>query len=264
MPQCLVVLLYLIEIPHQTTTCLTRMLLRMKLYLIEIPHQTTTYHEAETALEGCILSKFHIKPQHLDIARGVVYSCILSKFHIKPQHADTLLAYWDVVSYRNSTSNHNNVLDIESVTPVVSYRNSTSNHNGYPVASVATLLYLIEIPHQTTTFCKPDKAKISCILSKFHIKPQLEPCLKSRHYRCILSKFHIKPQLCCMPHNWGSCCILSKFHIKPQLNLCLPVKTEVVSYRNSTSNHNYPDYLHYTGSLYLIEIPHQTTTAPPS
>ena len=34
-----------------------------------------------------------------------------------------------VVSYRNSTSNHNESADEADEQPVVSYRNSTSNHN---------------------------------------------------------------------------------------------------------------------------------------
>ena len=57
-----------------------------ELYLIEILHQTTTVYLSIFPLQGCILSKFYIKPQHLRILIGLV----------------------DVVSYRNSTSNHNN------------------------------------------------------------------------------------------------------------------------------------------------------------
>ena len=124
---------------------------RRLLYLIEILHQTTT-------------------PLHLVL---LYMSCILSKFYIKPQHG--LLSYYCiwVVSYRNSTSNHNSAFAIKSDTPVVSYRNSTSNHNywqwswfGQEVVSYRNStsnhnrarsiyrqvkLYLIEILHQTTT-----------------------------------------------------------------------------------------------------------------
>ena len=35
---------------------------------------------------------------------------------------------------------------------------------------------------------------------------------------------------------------------------------EVVSYRNSTSNHNLEEKYNYLRQLYLIEILHQTTT----
>ena len=77
--------LYLIEILHQTTTHFEPLSLRIGLYLIEILHQTTTVLGGNTALVGCILSKFYIKPQP-DIGQ----------YRLK-----------GVVSYRNSTSNHN-------------------------------------------------------------------------------------------------------------------------------------------------------------
>ena len=143
--------MYLIEILHQTTTIVVKSELLSPLYLIEILHQTTTGSWPISAVRCCILSKFYIKPQPRAAwprkRRGCILSkfyikpqqilkivsrnrgCILSKFYIKPQHADTLLAYWDVVSYRNSTSNHNNVL-----------------YN-----TIRSALYLIEILHQTTT-----------------------------------------------------------------------------------------------------------------
>ena len=56
-----------------------------RLYLIEILHQTTTDTFAPLSVACCILSKFYIKPQ----------------LAIHPA-ADLF-----VVSYRNSTSNHN-------------------------------------------------------------------------------------------------------------------------------------------------------------
>ena len=101
---------------------------------------------------------------------------------------------------------------------------------------------------------------LRCILSKFYIKPQLSPQYMSRDRCCILSKFYIKPQ---RGHvHFGNClsCILSKFYIKPQpFNRCVS-SVEVVSYRNSTSNHNSPYGGRSFESLYLIEILHQTTT----
>ena len=122
-----------------------------------------------------------------------------------------------VVSYRNSTSNHN--LRQRTLPPsgVVSYRNSTSNHNDVRSNPLAVPLYLIEILHQTTTV----RLAVDCL------------------DRCILSKFYIKPQ---------------------QLPYLLRVPV-VVSYRNSTSNHNSKAIRRYSETLYLIEILHQTTTA---
>ena len=143
---------------------------------------------------------------------------------------------------------------------VVSYRNSTSNHNNLGLAVAYEPLYLIEILHQTTTFGIETGFRNRCILSKFYIKPQqcatsLTPtacCILSKFYikpqlpamawtllkSCILSKFYIKPQLYVGEiYNYPSC-ILSKFYIKPQLAVRDRVRRCVVSYRNSTSNHN--------------------------
>ena len=142
--------LYLIEILHQTTTKSRSPVCRGLLYLIEILHQTTTSKHSGRRSIRCILSKFYIKPQPF-----------FARF----------------VSFR-----------------VVSYRNSTSNHNHLPGTTPRWRLYLIEILHQTTTIWAP------------------RPCSKR--------------------------CILSKFYIKPQHNLRLTAILLVVSYRNSTSNHN--------------------------
>ena len=77
---------------------------------------------------------------------------------------------------------------------------------------------------------------------------------------CILSKFYIKPQRSkCYDVGW-LCCILSKFYIKPQRIPHLLCFSIVVSYRNSTSNHNICGFDWVDTTLYLIEILHQTTT----
>ena len=81
------------------------------------------------AIACCILSKFYIKPQQLNWEKEVPVRCILSKFYIKPQHAASA----------------------KIVCVVVSYRNSTSNHNKVGAKAINVKLYLIEILHQTTT-----------------------------------------------------------------------------------------------------------------
>ena len=106
-PICACCMLYLIEILHQTTTYGHSPFLGRPLYLIEILHQTTT-SSANT----------------LPLLR-----CILSKFYIKPQQAGQICLHLRVVSYRNSTSNHNDARSSCGFAGVVSYRNSTSNHN---------------------------------------------------------------------------------------------------------------------------------------
>ena len=233
---------------------------------------------------SCILSKFYIKPQQAGQICLHLRGCILSKFYIKPQlcgsspFGQNVVSYrnstsnhnhsgfrrcgtrvvsyrnstsnhnyllpallrqvvvsyrnstsnhniagpiWfatQVVSYRNSTSNHNNKTLDSKPTRVVSYRNSTSNHNVGVGSIVVHELYLIEILHQTTTICRQPFCAKCCILSKFYIKPQQLTGVKCFYLGCILSKFYIKPQLFSVPC-WG---------------------VQVVSYRNSTSNHNYP------------------------
>ena len=230
------------------------------LYLIEILHQTTTVSR--------LLDQF--------------WSCILSKFYIKPQHPCRRLRFFWVVSYRNSTSNHNAEDCHEAPAQVVSYRNSTSNHNSsfYKIFCVMLYLieilhqtttpatrvscgawlylieilhqtttqsdfsrleqqlYLIEILHQTTTWPEFNCAPHGCILSKFYIKPQLAVLTVSSAACCILSKFYIKPQRVSRADHGRNGCILSKFYIKPQHALAFFRVDHVVSYRNSTSNHN--------------------------
>ena len=100
-------MLYLIEILHQTTTCGKCEDCLRRLYLIEILHQTTTNRRFSDLVDSCILSKFYIKPQPPERYPVEIF----------------------VVSYRNSTSNHNGLVSMKKDLAVVSYRNSTSNHN---------------------------------------------------------------------------------------------------------------------------------------
>ena len=166
---------------------------------------------------SCILSKFYIKPQQQFQHLRRISCCILSKFYIKPQQRVKELFHQAVVSYRNSTSNHNSYCCGSSSFEVVSYRNSTSNHNCHPrllelsrvvsyrnstsnhnstsTPQMIILLYLIEILHQTTTQAQPRLIPLCCILSKFYIKPQHPRLLELSRLCCILSKFYIKPQL---------------------------------------------------------------------
>ena len=130
--------LYLIEILHQTTTAAVVIVCDLLLYLIEILHQTTTGNCGENAVERLYLIEILHQTTTAMTRTPFSPSCILSKFYIKPQ------------PYRFALS----------VSTVVSYRNSTSNHNREEVTEEAAPLYLIEILHQTTTWCK-DKTRFS-------------------------------------------------------------------------------------------------------
>ena len=231
------------------------------LYLIEILHQTTTFRPTSRIFVCCILSKFYIKPQRSRVRVAAPESCILSKFYIKPQPEIValveclccILSKFYIKPQPGAVVNHHK--------KVVSYRNSTSNHNCLLCTVPCTLLYLIEILHQTTTVDIGAPLFSGCILSKFYIKPQQAHNILICCNCCILSKFYIKPQLAGNSLVAVSGCILSKFYIKPQLFPSPPINTCVVSYRNSTSNHNYVLSLSFFRMLYLIEILHQTTTS---
>ena len=230
----------------------------------------------------CILSKFYIKPQpQRPVVRGL-HRCILSKFYIKPQPRANHIMKRMVVSYRNSTSNHN-LLFLSDVTnivvsyrnstsnhnfcvshasryTVVSYRNSTSNHNNGLINGFLGQLYLIEILHQTTT---PGWLKASpncCILSKFYIKPQ-------RQFRRFGHLFVVSYRNSTSNHNSKLFNIKIPFVVSYRNSTSnhngrprsCPLRP-VVSYRNSTSNHNWSHAVSVRSALYLIEILHQTTT----
>ena len=165
-----------------------------------------------------------------------------------------------VVSYRNSTSNHNRAPNHLYLQEVVSYRNSTSNHNAGAVQSTFQRLYLIEILHQTTTQSPDYRKHYALYLIEILHQTTTASSMCASACSCILSKFYIKPQQPKQSQHRTASCILSKFYIKPQLVANAMSVCVVVSYRNSTSNHNSIPMLGQALRLYLIEILHQTTT----
>ena len=299
--------MYLIEILHQTTTFTLVVVILGKLYLIEILHQTTTCGKCEDCLRRCILSKFYIKPQRCEHSYCVLLGCILSKFYIKPQQPFTLIKIRGVVSYRNSTSNHNGsrilvlfpqlyLIEILHQTTTagiaqpatfelylieILHQTTTVRHALYPRPQ----LYLIEILHQTTTEPSDfDKGEKLYLIEILHQTTTRQPSSNDRKPLYLIEILH---QTTTYPASTQLLlsCILSKFYIKPQRGTCSLTTSVVVSYRNSTSNHNagngYPvaglvvSYRNSTSNhnfdplplgavaLYLIEILHQTTTTRP-
>ena len=211
--------LYLIEILHQTTTLPVASSPAVWLYLIEILHQTTTQSTVDRNSAALYLIEILHQTTTLRPFLLPVTGCILSKFYIKPQPHKATSGGQDVVSYRNSTSNHNKEGGQLFGSGVVSYRNSTSNHNFFVICVVLALLYLIEILHQTTT--NEDSFLFCYTLYLIEILHQTTTrvFVLTRIMRCILSKFYIKPQ-----------------HRNSKSSA-----QRVVSYRNSTSNHNSPN-----------------------
>ena len=148
-------MLYLIEILHQTTTVAGEDIAAGELYLIEILHQTTTFIADDWPILSCILSKFYIKPQQEQWSNS--YQNVVSYRNSTSNHNGFGIRHVrrPVVSYRNSTSNHNGGSRYSDWLEVVSYRNSTSNHNPNFSIEFFDKLYLIEILHQTTTRVPP-------------------------------------------------------------------------------------------------------------
>ena len=112
---------------HNLFTSVSR---RVSLFLISILHQTTTHEFATLQDAGCFLFQFYIKPQRS------IYTSV--PFH--------------VVSYFNSTSNHNlRQLELDD--------------------AVGCFLFQFYIKPQLTI--TDDKDTIGCFLFQFYIKPQL-------------------------------------------------------------------------------------------
>ena len=279
--------LYLIEILHQTTTEPGQKHFEDQLYLIEILHQTTTSQHTENWRTWLYLIEILHQTTTSSVTFWSLLCCILLKFYIKPQHTFNRCFFFRVVSYWNSTSNHNKPPFFLFGRYVVSYWNSTSNHNvGFflfddfwlylieilhqtttPISTKENRrrLYLIEILHQTTTplqsvfflpccillkfYIKPQQSRgkstsrTSCILLKFYIKPQQSRGKSTSRTSCILLKFYIKPQPRLFSQFFSVRCILLKFYIKPQLRSQSEHPANVVSYWNSTSNHNSRSFL---------------------
>ena len=121
--------LYHIWILHQTTTHNLFKLLRTLLYHIWILHQTTTF----LLLYFCLFMLYHIWILHQTTTTVLRYPnyicCIIFGFYIKPQHIE----------------------NAAKISNVVSYLDSTSNHNRKELGQFGVWLYHIWILHQTTT-----------------------------------------------------------------------------------------------------------------
>ena len=165
-----------------------------------------------------------------------------------------------VVSYRNSTSNHNiSALRLELYI-VVSYRNSTSNHNhesGWPKQ-----LQVVSYRNSTSNHNSYVGRKASGPVVSYRNSTSNHNCWVLRRICLALYLIEILHQTTTFGRHFPSndSCILSKFYIKPQLTRIRPYSAIVVSYRNSTSNHNLARQQVVDEVLYLIEILHQTTT----
>ena len=123
-----------------------------------------------------------------------------------------------------------------------------------------TMLYLIEILHQTTTGLVSMKKDLALYLIEILHQTTTSSIIQRRCKRLYLIEILHQTTTNRTVVLRLISCILSKFYIKPQLARIRPYSAIVVSYRNSTSNHNWRSVPRSWMRLYLIEILHQTTT----
>ena len=166
-----------------------------------------------------------------------------------------------VVSYLDSTSNHNGRWVPMLVRIVVSYLDSTSNHNNCLASLEISLLFHILILHQTTTEKIRKIIALSCFISWFYIKPQRLHLSWINKRSCFISWFYIKPQLDDVIDLITSCCFISWFYIKPQLKIA--TLAQAAALFHILILHQTTTHFHFHITLLLlfhILILHQTTT----
>ena len=170
------------------------MLFDLELYLIEILHQTTTFPLVDLQAVRCILSKFYIKPQHF--RWGIFKQFVVSYRNSTSNHNFLVIlsSVLPVVSYRNSTSNHNGVNATMSGGSVVSYRNSTSNHNGKGWLNRYDAVVSYRNSTSNHNFSAPAIGSVLLYLIEILHQTTTSPKVVHRFSGCILSKFYIKPQ----------------------------------------------------------------------
>ena len=166
----------------------------------------------------------------------------------------------EVVSYRNSTSNHNRSGVPDECPPVVSYRNSTSNHNGFQ--HVRIRVHVVSYRNSTSNHNNRSSHNIGQLVVSYRNSTSNHNINSRKVGVRLLYLIEILHQTTTLRKHprFRESCILSKFYIKPQPSSDYCFWWYVVSYRNSTSNHNFSKSIMSVIELYLIEILHQTTT----
>ena len=189
---------------------------------------------------GCILLKFYIKPQHTANVYNLLYVVSYRNSTSNHNQIRGLRKEPVVVSYRNSTSNHNRIECTAKSAKVVSYRNSTSNHNSisYSFGDPGVVSYRNSTSNHNRWSTKPGSTKLY-LIEILHQTTTVKRLLLPDE-RCILSKFYIKPQPGGSPVAPGGVVSYrnsTSNHNRQRKN---GRGYNVVSYRNSTSNHNRP------------------------
>ena len=168
-------------------------------------------------VKSCILLGIYIKPQHSITKLFHETSCILLGIYIKPQLASVLRSLLSVVSYWESTSNHNRSI-VSSILFVLYFIGNLHQTTTRLVTNTyQLLLYLIGNLHQTTTYlCFFVGYFLLYLIGNLH---QTTTCTLSQlvnrqlylignlHQTTTIGRFS----------NIVLCCILLGIYIKPQL-----------------------------------------------
>ncbi len=139
----------------------------------------------------CFLFQFYIKPQLNERISAVKERCFLFQFYIKPQRESSCRRQHYVVSYFNSTSNHNDrsrLLHIKELFLIsILHQTTTGNAQVYGNA----WLFLISILHQTTTTEAPvPSASMLFLISILHQTTTEDPVSVNIVWLFLISILH--------------------------------------------------------------------------
>ena len=196
------------------------------MYLIEILHQTTTFIQSSINKTSCILSKFYIKPQ-------LGPPCLCSSC---------------VVSYRNSTSNHNlfaiTIPILKLYLIEILHQTTTLRREG----DRQRQLYLIEILHQTTTLLSVIAfATWLYLIEILHQTTTVLPFVFTKRELYLIEILHQTTTPGGEPLEASRLYLIEILHQTTTLKAVPLTRSPGVSYRNSTSNHNSLDNLYKGG-----------------
>ena len=164
----------------------------------------------------------------------VLYRLSTSNHNLLPR----LPTITHIVLYRLSTSNHNPTEGWESTSMIVLYCLSTSNHNFSVKETFAKVLSYIVFLHQTTT-CHAHRSIIKdCLILSFYIKPQHSPGTPLCRLNCLILSFYIKPQPAGGRDNWSNIVLYCLSTSNHNVEIVLKSARSIVLYCLSTSNHN--------------------------
>ena len=165
---------------------------------------------------GCILSKFYIKPQRLQERPRIFLVVSYRNSTSNHNGVNATMSGGSVVSYRNSTSNHNGPAGQFSTAAVVSYRNSTSNHNKAP--HIQNEVKVVSYRNSTSNHNSDNRGVRLFSVVSYRNSTSNHNCahVLSAHFVLYLIEILHQTTTTFAATILRGSCILSKFYIKPQ------------------------------------------------